>query len=381
MTQPFEHTLMIVDDAEEDRVILANLLSNSFNLIVCSDASSAIKSLGLEEKPDLILLDVEMPAINGYDACAMIREDQQLNDIDIIFLSAHDTTEEIIQGLDAGAIDYIAKPYNDNILQTKIKKALAAQKNKQQLEQQAIAATQLAHTLMSESGSMGNVINFLRASFSVGSVKELIQLLIETLNTSGLNTVVLAKTEFQHVLASSQGEPNNLEGELLERFYGQSQPFFEKEQRLFVIQKNIVLFIKNMPVESEKRGSLKDSLMILLEGVNAKLDFFESSHIKSSRRAETVRTAMMDALTKLDEIQTKEVEHKQESKIILEKMVRNVEESVISMGLTEVQETQLISMLQASIQESEFHLDAGVHLDEQVKKTVIELTHAANETT
>ncbi len=375
------NTIMIVDDSPEDRLILETLLNDAYELILCKNSEEAFESLNTHPKPDIILLDVEMPKTDGYETCKMIRDNNKFDDIDIIFLSGHNSTDEIIRGYDAGAIDYVTKPFDTDVLDSKLKRTLQLRSNRVELKQQASAANQLVQTVMTESGSLGNIVNFLRASFTVNTATDLLNLLLGTIENYGLSAVAYASADSMEESASTNGPVSELEAELLKRFQNYHQPFFEKDARLFAIQKNIVLFVKNMPVELDKRGSIKDNLMILLEGANAKLEYFDQRNARSHKRAANVRDAMMKALSELDDIQALEKEHKRENMNIFERMVNTVEESVFSMGLTEEQEAELIGILQQAIGESENHMNQGLELDERVKKTVVELTHAAKHAT
>lgn len=117
----FKATLLIVDDIKANLMVLEDLLSSmNINVIKAEDGKSAIKKAQLH-KPDLILLDIIMPAQDGFEVCTILKNDEQTKDIPIIFLTGKDRSEDIIKGFEAGAVDYITKPFNTKELLARVK--------------------------------------------------------------------------------------------------------------------------------------------------------------------------------------------------------------------------------------------------------------------
>jgi DNA-binding response OmpR family regulator len=112
--------LAIDDDPLMQRVIEASLMKDNYRLIFASDGETGIK-LAREHMPDLILLDVVMPGIDGFEVCVRIRKDDKLLYIPIIILTALDDRDSKIQGLEAGADDYICKPFDKLEFRARVK--------------------------------------------------------------------------------------------------------------------------------------------------------------------------------------------------------------------------------------------------------------------
>lgn len=371
--------LMIVDDSPEDIHMLLAEFKDQYQLHAATSADDALQMLGDIDKPDLILLDVNMPGTNGYDACKILKQDPNLADISIIFLSANDSTEEIIQGLEAGAIDYVVKPYDPIILQTKVKNALALRNKKMQLKEQADMANQMVHTVMAESGNLGTIVNFYRSSFNVSSTKLLAELVVEALDSQGLDCVAfLSKGELLE-MHSSSGMPTMLEIELMERLVEGDQPFVERGNSCFVVHHNVVVLIKNMPEDEVKRGSLKDQLQIMLEAAQAKLEFFLQMQYAASEKTRKIGDAIVETKSALDILRNEQESHKKRSMEILDEMVVKVEANFFSLGLTDAQEEQLLTLLSESVHESLEHFESGLKMDENIKLLVAKLSDAAQE--
>ena len=108
--------ILIVDDQPQNIQLIGTLLRPYYQLSVTDDGYKAI-SIAKSKLPDLILLDVMMPEISGYEVCEELKKDPTTKDIPIIFLTAKHESEDIVKGFKLGAVDYIIKPFNkDEIL-------------------------------------------------------------------------------------------------------------------------------------------------------------------------------------------------------------------------------------------------------------------------
>lgn len=117
--------MIVEDEAQINRLIELVLLSDGYYKIKKAyDGKEALEIIK-KEKPDLILLDVMIPEIDGYELCKIIKNNNNLKSIQIIMLTAKRMEEDIIKGFEQGAIDYITKPFNNKILLAKIKSILS----------------------------------------------------------------------------------------------------------------------------------------------------------------------------------------------------------------------------------------------------------------
>ncbi len=105
-----ECTILIIDDTEDNIDILVEALGENYELSVAMDGPSALESLEYE-LPDIILLDIIMPGMDGYEVCQILKKDRRTAEIPIIFLTAMDDIESKTRGFEAGAVDYITKPF------------------------------------------------------------------------------------------------------------------------------------------------------------------------------------------------------------------------------------------------------------------------------
>ena len=114
------HKITVVDDDRDIRELIEIILSQAgFQVNTAADGEAALKSIK-ENPPDLILLDVRLPGMSGYDVCRRIKQEPMLVDIPVVFLTARGQLEEIREGLEAGAVEYYLKPFSPKELIEKI---------------------------------------------------------------------------------------------------------------------------------------------------------------------------------------------------------------------------------------------------------------------
>ena len=116
-------SILIVEDTELNVDLLTQLLEDDYKIIVASDGAQGVKMAG-QFIPDLILMDISLPAIDGYEATRRMRTDPALQSTPIIGLSAHAMSGDEARARSAGCTDYLTKPINDTLLLDMLKKYL-----------------------------------------------------------------------------------------------------------------------------------------------------------------------------------------------------------------------------------------------------------------
>lgn len=134
-------TVLIVDDTPENIDILVGILSDDYKIKVAIDGPRAL-ALVAKSRPDLILLDVMMPGMNGYEVCKLLKQDPLTSHIPVIFVTALSEVADETQGFALGAVDYITKPVSAAVVKARVKTHLALYDQKRLLEQQVKIRTQ-----------------------------------------------------------------------------------------------------------------------------------------------------------------------------------------------------------------------------------------------
>lgn len=129
-----EGTILIVDDQLSNLKILATLLKdNNYKVKKAIDGESALISIETDT-PDLILLDIKMPELNGYEVCERLKDNPKTKDIPVIFISALNEVFDKVKAFEVGGIDYITKPFQEEEVLARVKSQLIIQKQRKLLE-------------------------------------------------------------------------------------------------------------------------------------------------------------------------------------------------------------------------------------------------------
>jgi two-component system sensor histidine kinase/response regulator len=135
MTDLNNPKILIVDDDDTNLFVLDGLLTaNNFKIIKASNGFDAIE-LVKNENVDLVLLDLEMPVMNGYETCKAIRKIDGLKELPVIFLTAYNSMEKKLIGFEAGAQDFITKPFDDEELLSRIRIHIELKRNRDKINQ------------------------------------------------------------------------------------------------------------------------------------------------------------------------------------------------------------------------------------------------------
>jgi putative two-component system response regulator len=113
-------TVLVVDDTPDNLSLMSGLLKDLYKVKVANSGEKAIKIVHSDSPPDLILLDIMMPGLSGYDVCKILKDDYKTRDIPIIFLTAMTATDDEKKGLELGAVDFITKPVNPPIVMARV---------------------------------------------------------------------------------------------------------------------------------------------------------------------------------------------------------------------------------------------------------------------
>jgi response regulator RpfG family c-di-GMP phosphodiesterase len=127
--------ILAVDDDPVNTQVITSALKDEYDILTAFNGYDAI-SLLKEHKPDLILLDVMMPGMSGFDVCSTIKSDAAFADIPVIFLTAMDTHDGELQGLEVGGIDYLGKPVNLALLKLRVRNHLLLKERNDLLKEQ-----------------------------------------------------------------------------------------------------------------------------------------------------------------------------------------------------------------------------------------------------
>ena len=129
------YTILVVDDTEANIDILAETLADEYDIVAATTGEDAL-AIAAESPPDLILLDIMMPVMDGYEVCRRLKDNEGTRDIPVIFVTAKTETTDETHGFELGAVDYITKPISPPIVKARVRTHLELQRARRVLEEQ-----------------------------------------------------------------------------------------------------------------------------------------------------------------------------------------------------------------------------------------------------
>jgi adenylate cyclase len=146
-------TILIVDDTPTNIGIISSVLKDSFRTKIATNGEKALAIASADEKPDLILLDIAMPGMDGYEVCRRLKANPATSGIPVIFLTAKTENEDEKQGFEVGAVDYVHKPFSAPIMLARVKTHIALQAALRQAQESQRQADELLHCLLPEAAA------------------------------------------------------------------------------------------------------------------------------------------------------------------------------------------------------------------------------------
>lgn len=130
--------VLVVDDAPANLQVVRAILKDDFKIRIATSGAKALDLVKAEPHPDLILLDVTMPEMDGYEVCGILKASPEIRDIPVIFLTGKTETEDETKGFEVGAVDYIHKPFSPAVVKARVHTHLVLREAREQLARQLL---------------------------------------------------------------------------------------------------------------------------------------------------------------------------------------------------------------------------------------------------
>jgi phosphoserine phosphatase RsbU/P len=131
--------ILIVDDTPVNIGVISGALKDSYKTKVATNGEKALALASAEEKPDLILLDIMMPGMDGYEVCSRLKADPATSEIPVIFLTGQTSAEDETRGFEVGAVDYVHKPFSPAVVNARVRSHILLREARAQLAAQLLA--------------------------------------------------------------------------------------------------------------------------------------------------------------------------------------------------------------------------------------------------
>lgn len=365
--------ILCVDDEPVNLMILEGLLQDSYDLTSARSGAGCLQQVELQ-KPDLILLDVNMPDIDGLETCARLKADPETAEIPIIFVSALASQEELMAGYEAGGDDYITKPFSEEILQKKIEIVLASQQTRQELKKISDRAVAALESNLSLTEELGMVVKFLHQCQTADTLDELAHNVFDCLREFELDSSLLILDEPENRVWFSDDINRPMESQILGSLRGQDR-VVSFGTRLALSTDHATILVRNLPTTRERVDRVREHLSILIEALDRRIHAMQSQQLLDERRdlLSRVLQATRDNLGQLEELHQRQ---KSRAAEILDAMGKSLEKSMQRLELTEKQQAALTRIIATTAEQCESMHDDGLEIDEQFREIIEELSGA-----
>ena len=296
------------------------------------------------EQPDLFLLDVNLPGIDGYTFCRQLNDAFETRRIPVIFVSGNDTIEERIKGYDAGGEDFIVKPFEPEELLRKFMVAQSRVLSQRSLTTQAEEAEMLSSLVMASMDETGILLQFMSKLIAMESAEEVADGLLELMRRYRLDGVVQTRLGSVTQTRSAAGKDLPLEVAVIEHVRDQGR-IFEFSRRSVHNFERVTLMVNTLPLnDPDYCGRLRDHLSVAAQGVDSRLKALQVE--EANRRAQGGILAALESVG--DTIMELRDAH-QNNSAASSKLVVDLQETLLNsfyrLGLTDNQEKFLQNMV------------------------------------
>ena len=369
--------ILTIDDNALVHKIVQRSLDNKYDIFSANNGEEGLQ-VALKECPDIILLDVEMPGLNGYDVCKKLKEEEKTANIPVVFLSSLSNLSSRMAGYEAGGADFLIKPFEAPELVAKLKILTSFIHASANLSQQIETATHTAFSAMRGSSELGLAIQYIESSYGAKSLEVLANKFLALTSNLGLScTLMFIGIKERSFYSSSGGNISPLEKEVIATIYDKGDRFTDFGSRTQINYSKVALLVKNMPLnDMDTYGRYKDFLPTMLGATDAKVKSLDTEQalyaqsLQLSSSFSAVRSTLTEVGASLEKNQADVVD-------LLQSMLAELEDKIPRMGLEDDQESYIVNRVDKTIAEAQVIIDSSANTSHAFKSVSRLLQHLA----
>ncbi len=371
------HILLVDDDPLIFHLEKTLLGENNYRFSTSGSGEDCLVRIAAD-RPDIVLLDIMMPGVDGLKACEYIRRSPSGQDIYIIFVSALNDAETRLAAYDAGGDDFMLKPLSATEIRHKVEIALRTRQEVADLRRNLSDTMSVAMCALSTGGEMGVILHFFSRSFSCQSMEALAGAILDGFGSYGLSASVQLKYEGGPLTLNSERRCSLIEQELLLNLGQDSRHLFNYGSRTVVNFPHISVLIKNMPLDDEERyGRMKDNAVLLVEGAEHRI-LALTNELSVKKRQQRLAAAMRSAQGELVTIRDAFSRNHAEVVTTLGSLERQVEKTFGKLDLSESQETCLLQVVRPLTKNAYSLEEQALINDKRLSRVLEDLQEAIN---
>lgn len=358
--------IAIVDDNAPQRFILSKLLGADYVVETFENGDTFLAST---EAHAIVLLDIGMPGLDGYDTCRALRKRPGGNTVTVVFVSAHDTSEDRIAAYEAGGDDYLLKPVAAHELRHKLSSIVAHREAIQALAHRSNTAQVLVQKAFGKVGDLGTVVDTLRKLAAQRNQDAVADLFIATLKVWALEGAVRVLVGDTPLDRTTDGPLSPLAASVLAT-RRETGHIFEFGSRALITYSRIAVLIHNLPTdEPERRASLLEHLSTLTESANLRVQDIELLNGSPARSTDCAKQ-LADLGRSLVHISEQGRDNLAQAQHLLIEPLENLERALDSMSLTDIQRAYLDDLFKAAQDDLHRYFDRATDIDLEFRELV-----------
>ena len=366
-------SIAVIDDNQPQRMVLSKILEATYDV---SPFDSGEAFLASTATFDAVILDIEMPGINGYETCRQLRSRLENSDTPVLFASSHDSAPERVGAYEAGGDDFITKPVAATELRHKLSNLLEQRRKVKDLAEQTSTAQQLAFTAMISMGDLGVVIEFLRKASAAKTYPDIASLLLDAMNAWGIKGAVQLRGEQGTIDRSTDGSLSTMQASVLDNMRVMGR-IFEMGSRAIVNYTHVSILVENLPTqEPDKVGRLRDNLAILAEGADMRV-----TSLDTMQQRDTQKQGIHGALAELKNALSKTAERNQTNRasgqIHMLEALEHISHTLGTLGLTENQRNYVDDLIKCTLDDTRHFFDVAAGVDNDFAEVINRLEKLA----
>lgn len=285
--------ILIVDDIPANLKLLGDILKEEGYKVRPVPSGALALQVAEREKPDLILLDIMMPEMDGYEVCRQLKENPQLHDIPVIFISALSESNDVVKALKFGGVDYITKPFRAEEISARVKTHIKLRRQSVELRELNVTKDKffsiIAHDLRGPMGGFMGLTDLLSEELRNMSITE-IQEYLESMRESATNLFKLLENLLQWARIQQEGMTFNREMVLFQPIVTESIELIQESAKkkgieiISEIPEDLMIFADSNLIQTIIRNLVSNAVKFSLRGskVNLSAKYTEDGSLEMS---------------------------------------------------------------------------------------------------
>ncbi|MBV1777233.1 response regulator [Burkholderiaceae bacterium DAT-1] len=364
-----KRTVLIVDDDDLIAIQLEAILGQDFDVLHACSGKEGIDQAGVA-RPDLILLDIQLPDLDGYSVCRQLKADEALADIPVIFVSANIRVEDRLAAYEVGGAAYVTKPFIPDELRHRVTAIDGLTQRSRELEETVREVSQTAMAALAAVGDAGRILEFLREIVTFTGFGEIADASFRILSEFNLEGSIQLRSRNGKFSRSNSGMCSPLEESVLTTM-ADCDRIVDLGPRSAFNYEHVSIIINNMPRQHpEQYGRIKDNVTIIANAIDLHMCSLDLL-LESINRGDTLLGLLRKNAKSMQDIEVHHREQREQSAAILNKLVKDIEDSFIHMGLTDRQELKLQNLARDAVAKAQALYEQSIEMESLMESRAI----------